>query len=166
LKLGGYFNGGSVAEFGSTLTSHGRYGFYVLGDQVLVRWGSPAENRHLGIFASFVFAPDQSVNKIPYFFDAGVLAYGPLASRPADFIALGAAYGAYSSDLRSAQRIQQQTNPSVAVQSYEMTLELSCGWRVRPGLLVQPALQCIVHPGGKQSVPNAIAIGANIVMNF
>ena len=166
LKAGAYFNGGNAAEFGSGSTSRGRCGFYVLGDQSLVQWGDRAENRHLGIFGAFVCAPDQSVNEMPYFFDAGLVAYGPMECRAKDFIALGAAYGAFSSDLRSEQKSLQKTDPSVAVQSCEMTIELSYGCQVRPGLLVQPALQYIVNPGGDQSVPGALAIGANIVVSF
>src|SRR5262245_33314072 len=63
VKLGAYFNGGSADIFGSGLagrpdeTVQARYGFYVLGDQALARWGDPAEKRNLGAFASVVSAP-------------------------------------------------------------------------------------------------------------
>jgi carbohydrate-selective porin OprB len=65
-------------------TVHGRYGLYALADQALARWGDPGEKRHLGAFASFVAAPDQRINQMPYFFDAGLVAYGFLPSRPRD----------------------------------------------------------------------------------
>jgi porin len=161
LKIGGYFNGGRTAEFGSSSTTGGIHGFYAIADQMLVRWGTPGEQRHLGIFAATVVAPDQRVSPMPFFFDAGVVAYGPLASRPKDFIALGAAYGAYSSNLQSAQEAN-----STAVQNEEMTVELSYGCRIAPGLTLQPALQYIVHPGGDRSVPNALAIGVNVTVSF
>jgi porin len=124
-----------------------------------VRWGKRAENRHLGIFGAFVCAPDQNVNQMPFFFDAGMVAYGPMTSRPKDFLALGAAYGAFSRDLQGAPK-------PAPVQSYEMTLELSYGCQVRPGLLVQPALQYIVNPGGDPATPSALAVGANVVVSF
>jgi porin len=143
-----------------------RYGFYVVGDQALVRWGDPAEKRHLGAFASFVCAPDQRVNQVPYYFNAGMVAYGFLPSRPRDYAGLGVAYGSYSSDLRRAEALQAAADPTVAVQSWEMTVELNYGCTVRPGLLVQPSLQYIVNPGGNRSVPNALAIGVNTVFNF
>ena len=60
VKLGAYFNGGSALVFDSGLagrppeTVQARYGFYVLGDQALARWGDPAEKRHLGAFAVLV----------------------------------------------------------------------------------------------------------------
>ena len=143
-----------------------RYGFYLLGDQALVRWGDPAEKRHLGAFAAFVAAPDQRVNQLPYFFDTGLVAYGPLPSRPRDFAGFGVAYGSYSGDLRRAEEVQARTNSAIGVQNWEMTLEWTYGWTVRPGLLVQPDLQYLVNPGGNKAIPNALAIGVNVVFNF
>ena len=128
VKVGAYFNGGSAEVFDSGVaerlseTVHDRYGFYVVGDQALLRWGDPAEKRHLGAFAAFVCAPDQRVNQLPYFFDSGLVAYGLLPSRPRDFAAFGVAYGSYSADLRRGEELQALTDPSISVQSWEMTL--------------------------------------------
>jgi porin len=172
LKLGAYYNGGSALVFGSGLagqpweTVEARYGFYLLGDQALARWGDPAQKRHLGVFAAFVCAPDQRVNQVPYFFDAGLVAYGFLRSRPRDFAGFGVAYGSYSGDLRHAEDVQAVTDPAVGVQSWEMTLEWTYGCTVKPGLLVQPSLQYLVNPGGNKAVPNALAVGVNVVFNF
>jgi porin len=172
LKVGAYFNGGNVDVFDSGAagrpneTVRARYGFYVLGDQAIIRWGDPAEKRHLGAFASFVCAPDRRVNQVPYFFDAGLVAYGFLPSRPRDFAAFGVAYGSYSGDLRRAEELQALTNPAVGIQSWEMTVEWSYGCTVRPGLLVQPSIQYLINPGGNKAIPNALAIGANLVFNF
>jgi porin len=172
VKLGAYFNGGNAEVFASGLagqpgeTVQARYGFYVLGDQAILRWGDLAEKRHLGVFAAFVCAPDQRVNQMPYFFDAGFVSYGFLSSRPRDFAGFGLAYGSYSGDLRRAEEAQAITNPAVGLQSWEMTLEWMYGCTVRPGLLLQPSLQYVVNPGGNKAVPNALAIGVNIVLNF
>jgi porin len=172
VKFGAYFNGGNAEVFGSGLTDQpgqsvqARYGFYVLGDQALVRWGDPVEKRHLGAFAAFVCAPDQRVNSEPYFFNAGLVAYGFLPNRPRDFACFGVAYGSYSRDLRLAEEIQTLTDPAVGVQNWEMTLEWSYGCTVKPGLLVQPCIQYLVNPGGNKAVPNALAVGVNIVFSF
>ena len=138
----------------------------VVGDQALVRWGDAAEKRHLGAFAAFTCAPDQRVNTAPYFFDAGLVAYGFLPNRPRDFAGFGAAYGSYSADLERAEEVQALTNPAVGVQSWEMTLEWTYGCTVKPGLLVQPSLQYLVNPAGDRAVPNALALGVNVVLNF
>jgi carbohydrate-selective porin OprB len=172
VKLGAYYNGGSAEVFDSGLagrpteTVRARYGFYLLGDQALARCGDPAEKRHLGAFAALVCAPDQRVNTAPYFFDAGLVAYGFLPSRPRDFAGFGVAYGSYSSDLRRAEEVQAVTGPAVGVQSWEMTLEWNYGCTVKPGLLVQPSFQYLVNPGGNKAVPNALVIGVNVVFNF
>ena len=172
VKLGAYFNGGNAAVFDSGLAGRpsetvlARYGFYAVGDQALARWGDPAQKRHLGMFAALVCAPDQRVNTVPYYFDAGLVVYGFLPSRPRDFVGFGVAYGSYSGDLRRAEEVQALTDPAVGVQSWEMTLEFNYGCTVRPGLLVQPGLQYLVNPGGNKAVPNALATGVNVVFNF
>jgi porin len=172
LKLGAYFNGGSVDVFDTGVagqpveTVQARYGFYVVGDQALARWGDPAEKRHLGVFGAFASAPDPRVNPVPYYFDAGLVAYGFLACRPRDYAGFGVAYGSYSGDLRRAEEVQALTSPTVKVQSWEMTVEVNYGCTVRPGLVVQPSLQYLVNPSGDRSVPNALAIGVNVVIHF
>jgi porin len=173
LKFGTYFNGGRFVAFDSSPagglvanTAAGNYGLYALGDQAILRWGDPGENRHLGVFAAFNWAPDQRVNPVPYFFDAGLVAYGLLPSRPRDFAGFGVVYGSYSGDLQRAEKARAVTSPSVAVQDYETTLELTYGCALRPGLLLQPDLQYIIHPGGNRVLPNALAVGVNIVANF
>jgi porin len=89
-----------------------------------------------------------------------------LPSRPRDFAGLAVVYGSYSSDLRRAEELQAVTDPTAVVQSREMTVELNYGFTIRPGLLVQPSLQYIVNPGGNRSIPNALAVGINLVFQF
>jgi carbohydrate-selective porin OprB len=47
-----------------------------------------------------------------------------------------------------------------------MTLELNYSWMVRPGLLLQPDLQYVVHANGTMQLHNAMTIGVNIVLNL
>jgi porin len=164
LKIGGYYDGGTARVFGSrTETERGRSGFYVVADQVVVHWGDPTQDRRLGVFGSLIAAPDQRINKVPYFSDAGLVIYGPSSKRPRDFIGLAAVYGSNSRDLRAAEEI----NPAPAgVQSFEMTLELNYGWTFRPGLLFQPDLQYVIHPNATTRLHNALAIGLNLVLNL
>jgi porin len=89
-----------------------------------------------------------------------------LPSRPRDFAGFGVAYGSYSGDLRRAEEVQAVTDSAVSVQRWEMTLEWNYGCTFKPGLLVQPSLQYLVNPGGNKAVPNAVAIGVNVVFNF
>jgi len=168
LKIGGYYNGGSARGLAAaptvpSETERGRSGFYVVADQAPARWGDSTQDRHLGVFEGFTAAPDQRVNKLPYFFDAGLVAYGPLSKRPQDFLGFAVVYGSYSRDLRLAEEL----NPARAgVQTFEMTVEWNYGWTIRPGLLLQPDVQYVVHPNGNARQHNATAIGINIVLNL
>jgi len=162
LKLGGFVLGGSVPEYDSDNSSNGRFGLYAVADQALVRFGEASANRHLGVFGSLVVAPNEAVSPMTYYFSSGLVAYGPLDSRPKDFVAFGLAYGAYSSQLRSGQ----SANATVKPQFYEMTVELSYGIQVLPGLIIQPGAQMLVNPGGSPSTPSALALGVNAVVSF
>lgn len=109
-KVGGYYNGGSVTEFaaapaGPPKTERGRSGFCVVADQALVHWGNSTKDRHLGVFGALTAAPDQRVNRVPYFFDTGLVAYGPSSKRPRDFVGLAVVYGSYSRGLRLAEEL-------------------------------------------------------------
>ena len=136
----------------------------MVGDRVLWRWGDSEQRRHLGAFGAFTFAPDQSVNKLPYFFDTGLVAYGPFRRRPKDFAGFAVVYGSYSRDLRRAEELQPSL--SIGVQQFEMALEWNYGVVIKPGLLFQPDVQYLVHPNGTRTIPNAFTIGANIVVNW
>jgi porin len=170
VKFGAYYNAGAATTFASGIagrpveTERTRYGFYVLGDQVLARWGDSEQNRHLGAFGAFTFAPDQSVNKVPYFFDTGVVAYGPLRGRQKDFAGFAVVYGSYSRDLFQAQELQGSS--AGGAQQLEMALEWNYAFQIRPGFLLQPDVQYLVHPNGIKATPNALAIGTNIVVNW
>ena len=170
IKFGAYYNAGAATTFASGVagqpfeTERTRYGLYVLGDQVLSRWGDSEQNRHLGAFGAFTSAPDQHVNKVPYFFDAGLVAYGPLRSRPKDFAGFAVVYGSYSRDLQRVEEIQR--NFSVGVQNFEMALEWNYALAIKPGFILQPDAQYLVHPNGNKTIRAALAIGANIVVNW
>jgi porin len=121
----------------------GRYGVYVLGDQVLLRWGAPIQHRHLGLFGALVVTPD---GKVPLFLDGGLVVYGLLRRRAEDFVGVAVVYGA------------------TTVRDFEMTIEATYGLKLIPGFVLQPDAQYIVRPNGKPGIPNALAIGLNVVV--
>jgi porin len=172
IKAGAWWNGGTFEVLGDgfaearTRTVHGLYGFYVLGDQVIARWGDSGQNRHLGLFGAFLVSPDNRLNTAPYFFETGLVAYGALAKRPKDFIALGVAYGSYSAVLQLTGQPDALSHISVIMRDFESTVECSYGCVIKPGLVVQPGLQYIIHPKGTAAIPNALALGVNLVVNF
>jgi Carbohydrate-selective porin, OprB family len=77
-------------------------------NRALLRLGDATQDRHLVVFGAFVAAPDQRVNKVPYFFDTGFVLYGPSRSSPKDFVGFAVVYGSYSGDLRRAEELSRR----------------------------------------------------------
>ena len=151
-KLGGYYDGGL-------------YGLYLLGDQELLRWGDSKQDRHLAAFGALTFTPNWHANMTPLFFDTGLVLYGPTSSRPKDFIGFAVVYGAYRGGNTSAMGAPNVVNTSMNEQDFEISLEWTYGLKLFPGLVLQPDVQYIIHPGGEPGIPNALAMGLNVVVN-
>jgi porin len=181
-KLGIWYDGHTYQDFGSKVLGaaapglgilpqdrHGNYGFYGLFDQMLIRFGSPEETiaRGIGVTGCVQAAPDQSKSQIPLFFDAGILARGIFPQRPRDVAGFAIYYGRFSNDLRNAQRLAQQLDPSVGVQQEETVLEWVYNFRFRNGaFFIEPDFQYIIRPGGTGNIPNAFVVGAQVGINF
>jgi porin len=133
----------------------GRSGVYLIADQEILRFGPSSEHRHLGVFGSLVFAPERRRNPVPVFVDGGLALYGPLPARSTDYVGVAVAYGSYSA-----------SPPSRDTSSFEATIEWTYGLKLRPGLLLQPDVQYVLRPNGDPSIPNALAVGLNVVVNL
>jgi porin len=148
-------------------TKRGNYGFYTLFDQVLVPFGERGSNRGLGIFGSFMVAPDESVSQMPYFFTAGVACRGIFDARPIDSMGFGVVYGSFSSDLSNAQEREQLLDPTVGVQDYETVLEWTYRFNFDKGaVFFQPDVQYVINPGGAGQFDDALVLGCQLGINF
>ncbi len=178
-KVGGYYqagdvpdlfrdvNGGSIALSGLPPQMHnGNGGFYILLDQMIYRDGGAGSGRGLTPFVSLVFAPDSSVNTMPFFANGGLIYRGLFPSRPRDTAAFGAAYGAFSSQLARSQRDARSAGSGAGIQKYEVALELTYIVQATRWLQVQPDLQYIVKPGGTGKIPNALVLGFQLALTL
>ena len=169
-KLGVYYNGGPFTAFappgGAMETLHGNYGVYFLADQVIYGRGPSDRRQEVGVFGSFLFAPDPRINTMPFFFNGGLVLSGLVPSRPRDYAGFGIVFGQFSPDLDKEQCAEQATNPSVGVQHYEMVLEWTYSFHVAPGMRVQPDLQYIINPGAAGQIPNTLVLGLQVSFNF
>jgi porin len=166
-KAGFWYDNSRFSDFNTGEFERGNWGFYTLFDQVLVRFGEQRSHRGFGIAGSFLVSPDQAVSQMPYFFTAALVTRGIFPSRPVDVIGLGVVYGHFSNDLQSFQRWAQQLDPNIGVQSDETVVELT--YRLvllKSALYFQPDLQYVFRPGGTGGIPDALALGAQVGVNF
>src|SRR5262249_35259371 len=74
-KVGFYYDGGRFTDFVVPVpgtappTTQGNYGLYFLADQVVYRPGGRGSKQALGLFASFIVAPQERITKMPFFFN-------------------------------------------------------------------------------------------------
>lgn len=172
-KAGFWYDNSSFTDFRTvgygvpSASKRGSWGFYGLFDQMLVPFGEATSNRGLGVFGSFIVAPDESISQMPYFFTAGVACRGIFASRPRDTAGLAIVYGDFSSELRHSQEREQQLSPNVGVQKYETVLELTYRLYFRKSaLFFQPDLQYVIRPGGTGKIDDALVLGCQIGVNL
>jgi porin len=176
-KIGGYYqagnapdlyrdvNGGSIALSGLPPQMHsGKGGFYILLDQMIYRDGGADSRRGLTPFVSLLFAPDSSVNTMPFFANGGLVYQGLFSSRPRDTAAVGVAYGAFSRQLARSQRDARRAGSGAGIQQYEVALELTYIIQARRWLQVQPDLQYIINPGGTGKIRDALVLGFQLAL--
>ncbi len=162
-KAGFWYDNSRFADFNTGEFDRGNWGFYILFDQVLVRFGEQESHRGFGIAGSFLVSPDQSVSQMPYFFTVALVTRGIFPWRPVDVAGLGVVFGQFSDDLQDAQ----QRARNVAVQQHEMVLELTYRLAfLRSALFFQPDLQYIIRPGATGRISDALVLGAQVGVNF
>ena len=115
----------------------------------ILAYNSEKSERHLGIFGAFTAQPQARLNTVPYFFDAGVAAYGPSAERPRDFAALGIVYSSFKNTPQGLLAVAPLITPS----SNEETLEATYGFVVRPGCSFSQACNGSFTPGATFPFP-------------
>ena len=166
-KAGFWYDNSLYADFNTGAVNRGNWSFYGMFDQVLVRFGEPANHRGFGVAGSFLASPDQSISRMPYFFTAALVTRGIFPARPRDIIGLGVVYGHFSNDLQDSQRQAQQLDPTVGVQSHETVLELTYRLTLlKSALYFQPDMQYVFRPGATGQTSDALVLGAQVAVNF
>src|SRR5438034_5879713 len=84
-RLGGYYDSNqyvSLSNPGHQQT--GNYGLYVMGEQMVFREGAPGSAKGLSLFGALIYAPQASINPLPWFGSAGASYRGLLPGRDRD----------------------------------------------------------------------------------
>jgi len=170
LTLGGYYDNSAAPDLGASLDGpetlmSGRWGLYVLADQMIYR-DSPGADRGVTVFAGFTYA-DPSTALLQYFWEAGIVKLGTFAGRDEDSIGFAVSQGLVSNSLIGAQNQANAVDPGSAdVQSYEMDLELNYRAQIAPWFSLLPNIQYVVRPGGVTTTPNALVLGLQAGVTF
>ncbi|MFM8662192.1 MAG: carbohydrate porin [Cyanobium sp.] len=96
---------------------------------------------------------ERSDNPVPLVLAGGWLSQGPLPGRPQDVLALA---GGFS---RLNPQLVHGRNP------HEAVLELNYSWRLNQQLSLQPVLQLILSPDGRNAAP-ILATGLGLNLRF
>jgi porin len=152
-RLGGYYDSNRYAFFDDPRRNErGKFGFYLLGDQMVYREPGTEDGQGLSLFGGFLYAPRERTNLLPYFATAGATYRGLIPKRDDDTATFALYYGRFSRDLHD--------------RTYELTLEWTYAINVAPWLIVQPDVQYVIQPGGRSSIGNALVVGLQLWMSF
>jgi len=160
---------------GAPLQHRGDIAIYgVLDQQVLQR----PDKTDDGVFAfgRIAWAPSDR-NTIDLYVDGGLTFQGMIPDRPDDQLAFLGAFARVGSAARAADLDANAfTGANRAARTYESILEATYSFKAATGVLVQPSLQYVIHPGGGapapaepialRSIPNAFVVGVRTTVQY
>ena len=168
-KLGVFYDTARVKRLGETdSTVDGRYGIYLLADQMI--WRQGRAGRGLSVFAQFTANPRESA-QITRWYAAGLVKTGTFEGRDADTLALGVAHAQVNPRLRgiaAAATADPETGGPASLPAGETVVELSYGLQPLRWLGVRADVQYVVDPGAfsYRSTRNALAFGTQLRITF
>jgi len=146
----------------------GRYGFYVTAAQTV--WRVPTETpgnmRSLSVLAAFNLG-DSNTALYRIYAEAGVVLKGTFRGRDDDTIGFGVTDTEVNSRRRDLEAALMGEGFQVTgKQVREVAFELNYGIAAYRGILVQPGMQFVVHPGGLNEIPNAFVFALRTAVKF
>jgi porin len=153
---------------GTPKSIKGNWGLYAAAEQVLWKENSDDKesNQGFGVFGRAGYEPSDR-NFLGFYAECGCTSTGLLPGRDDDVCGLGCAYGRVGSDTRGFVEDDNFFNATgSAVPDHEMVIEAEYQINVRPGLVVQPGVQFIVHPGGSSATKDATIVSLRTIIDF
>jgi porin len=159
-KIGAYYDSSTVSDVDDP--KHmvaGRSGGYIQAAQQI--WKThPGALQGLSVFAVATLS-DPKTGLFRTSYEAGLSWRGPLPGRNDDIVSVGWVQESISSSVR---RLEEQLGKPG--QTDEQLIEVNYGWQVAPSLLVRPAVQYAVRPGGYSTRPDTFVFSAHIQLTF
>jgi porin len=164
-KLGAFYDTADAKRQGGAGTVSGRYGMYILADQMIVR--DAASGRGLSVFGQFTANPRASA-QITRWYAAGLVKTGTFAGRDADTLALGVVQAQVNPRLRALASADPAIDGYASLPAGETVVELSYGLQPLRWLGVRADVQYVVEPGafGYRATRNALALGTQLRITF
>lgn len=154
-RVGMWVDGQDKARFSNGKNYRNDIGFYLSGDQLLVKEsGDPEDIQGLGVFGRYGWARSD-LNPINHFFSAGVQYQGLVDGRDDDVLGIGYANGIYT-DQSSAGFTEDN----------ESVLEVYYNMAVSPWLTISPSVQFVSNAGGDATTSDATLLGLRAQMTF
>lgn len=158
---------------GEAFRHRGNRGVYGLIDQQILRMpDDPAKG--LGVFVRIGGAPGDR-NLINFYSDAGLNAYGMIASRPEDVFGVAVAYARVSPSARGFNSDDIAYNAvTTPLRSSERLVEVTYAAQIAAGWTLQPNFQYVIRPGAGAPDPgqpgrplrNAAIVGMRTMLKF
>ena len=155
--LGGIYDTGGSAQFGTGARRRSHYELYVMIDQALIAndHGDPV----VGAFGRLSGSPQGARNVVGIYADAGVALFGPLPSRPKDVLGVAVSVLRFTNDFQ-----QREETAGTPVGGGQTVLELTYQVTIAPWLVVQPDAQFFFNPAFSRR--DAQALGVTVVAIF
>jgi porin len=160
----------------------GNRGVFLSVEQTLVKpndaiaKNEDANGKGITVFARAAYSPPDR-NLIDFYADAGIGFNNVLHARPNDRFGFAVAYMHISKNVRQLDRDAQLFSGfATPLHDYEALFEATYEAHIRDGLLLQPFVQYIMHPGGGAANPldpsgttrigNALIFGLNMTLRY
>ncbi len=151
-RAGLWYDPQDQQSFKTGRTQRDDAGFYLSLDQKLLNENDRDDGQGLGAFARYGWA-QSDVNEIHCFWSAGIQYQGLIPTRDQDVLGLGVADG-------------KLVNRAGYSQDHETIYELYYAAWLAPWVQIAPSVQYIQHPGGNNSVSEALVMGLRLQMAF
>jgi porin len=159
-KIEAYYDSSTLTNLAnSSRKVSGRTGGYIQGAQQIWK-PSPGVVQGLSVFAVASLADPES-GLFRTYYEAGLSWRGPLPARYDDWVSLAWMQANVNSAVRSAE--ERAGKPG---QTNEQLIELNYTWQGTPWLLVRPAFQYAVRPGGYSTRPDTLIFSMHIQITF
>lgn len=164
-KLGAYYDSTTVTRQGGGGMVTGRYGLYLLADQMIWRG---THGRGLSIFGQ-VTANPRNTAPLTRWYAAGFVKTGTFPGRDADTISFGVIQAKVNPNVYALHtEALEQAGSFTALPTGETAVELSYGIQVKRWLNIRPDVQYIIDPGAFsfRNTRNVVALGGQIKAQF